>query len=117
MRKRKWTVEQLIAAAKQSNSIRQLLFSLGLKEAGGNYKQVKKYLEEYQVDTSHFRGKGWRKGFMGNIRPTKPLEQLLVKDSSYQSYKLKKRLFTDGLKHLGVSYAVGTKSLWMVESR
>ncbi|MBU0578498.1 HNH endonuclease [Patescibacteria group bacterium] len=98
MRKRKWTIKQLKIAAKNSNSIRQLLFSLGLKEAGGNYKQIKKYLDEYQINTSHFRGKGWRKGFKGSIRPVKPLEEILVKNSSYQSYKLKKRLFVVGLK-------------------
>lgn len=98
MRKRKWTVNKLRESAKKTHSIRQLLIELGLKEAGGNYKQIKKYLKEYGVDTSHFRGKGWRKGFKGAIKPVKPLVQILVKNSSYQSFKLKKRLFAENIK-------------------
>ena len=35
MRPRKWTEEQLREAARQSTSIRKVLFILGLKQAGG----------------------------------------------------------------------------------
>jgi len=40
--KKKWTVEQLKKATKESKSLRQILTKLGLIEAGGNYQQIKK---------------------------------------------------------------------------
>ncbi|OGE80510.1 MAG: hypothetical protein A2660_00660 [Candidatus Doudnabacteria bacterium RIFCSPHIGHO2_01_FULL_45_18] len=97
-RKRKWTNEQLRLAAKESSSIRQVLFKIGLIPAGGNYVQVQSYLKALKVSTSHFKGKAWNKGMKGLKNPQIPLEKVLVKDSSYQSYKLKNRLFYLGMK-------------------
>ena len=97
-RPKKWTEEQLKIAAKQSSSIRQVIFKLGLIPAGGNYVQVQNYLKSLKISTSHFKGKGWNKGVFGLKRPQIPLENILVKESSYQSYKLKNRLFYLGLK-------------------
>jgi len=98
MKPRKWTRENLIEAASSSRSIRQVIQKLGLIPAGGNYTQVKAYLEEYKVDTNHFIGKGWSVGLDFARRPPMPLEKILVSDSSFQSFKLKKRLFEKGLK-------------------
>lgn len=83
---------------RKSKSIRQILGDLGLKEAGGNYSQIKKYLKIYNINTKHFKGKGWSKGLKGIGSPRIPLEEILVINSDYQSYKLKKRLFSKGLK-------------------
>ena len=66
--------------------------------AGGNYLQIQKYLREYKIDYTHFTGKTWNKGIAGYFRPLIPLKDILVKDSDYQSFKLKKRLFREGLK-------------------
>lgn len=98
MRKRKWSEDQLRIEAKKATSIRQLLSFLGLKEAGGNYKQIAKYLKYYQVDTLHFSGQTWNKGLRGIGKPIRKLEEVLVKGSFIQSYQLKKRLFLAGLK-------------------
>jgi hypothetical protein len=97
-RKRKWTVEKLIDAARKSTSIRQVLSKIGLVEAGGNYSQIKKYLAEHKIDTSHFTGKIWNKGLHGIGKPLLSLEKVLIINSSYQSFSLKKRLFKSGLK-------------------
>jgi hypothetical protein len=97
-KKRKWTVEQLFEAVKHSTSVRQVLAKIGLVEAGGNYAQIKKYLKEYNLDTSHFKGIGWNKGMSGRYLPYTPLEKILVQNSPYQSFKLKKRLFIEKLK-------------------
>ena len=99
MRKRKWTEKQLRRACRQSRSIRQILFKIGLKPAGGNYKQIDKYIKEYNIDCSHLNGKGWSKGLKGIGKPRILLKDILVKDSSFQSYKLKRRLFTAGIKN------------------
>lgn len=81
-----------------SFSYRQVLSKLGLREAGGNYDQIKKYIKEYDFDSKHFKGRGWNLGLRGIGKPIIPLEKILVKDSTFQSFKLKKRLFTVGLK-------------------
>jgi len=97
-RKRKWTEIQLKEAVKKSRSYRQVLHYLSLKEAGGNYAQIKKYIKEYNLDIKHFKGRGWNKGLKGIGKPVLPLEKILVQNSNFQSYKLKRRLFTVGLK-------------------
>jgi len=99
MKPRKWDIEDLRIAASKSRSIRQVLSCLGLKEAGGNYSQIKKYLDSYKIDIAHFKGRGWNKGLKGLVTtPRIPIEKILVKNSTFQSYKLKKRLFRAGLK-------------------
>ena len=65
IRKRSWTEKQLLEATKSSFSYRQVLGKLGLREAGGNYAQIKKYLREFKVDCSHFTGHGWSAGLKG----------------------------------------------------
>jgi len=57
MSKRLWTKEELKKAIKNSYSYRQVLSKIGLKEAGGNYVQLKKYIKEYSFDDSHFKGR------------------------------------------------------------
>lgn len=96
--KKRWTNQELLAAIQSSFSYRQTIKKLGLVPAGGNYSQLKKYVEENGYDISHFRGKGWNKGLVGIGRPRIPLEKVLVQNSYFQSYKLKKRLFSSKLK-------------------
>lgn len=99
MRKRSWTENQLKEAVKSSLSLRQVLTKLALREAGGNYEQVKRYIAEYSLSSSHFTGKAWNKGMKGIGQPQIPLDKILVQGSSYQSFKLKNRLFKQGLKN------------------
>ena len=99
MKKRSWTRDQLIEAVKSSTSFRQVLFKLNLRQAGGNYDQIRKYVKENKLSTSHFKGRAWNKGLRGiSRRPFIPLEKILVNGSSFQSFKLKKRLFAVNLK-------------------
>lgn len=98
MRKRKWTKEELEIAVIDSTSIRQVLSKLNLKEAGGNYRQISKFIGEFGIDNSHFTGRLWSKGRKLEGKPRIPIEAILTKDSNYQSYKLKRRLFVLGLK-------------------
>lgn len=98
MRKRRWTLEQLKLAVKKATSIRQVLKRLSLVEAGGNYEQIKHALYVNNIDCSHFTGRGWRRGKQGLGKVKIPLERILTKNSTYQSYKLKQRLFTCRLK-------------------
>ncbi|MCX6808576.1 MAG: HNH endonuclease signature motif containing protein [Candidatus Berkelbacteria bacterium] len=98
MKTKRWTESQLKDAAADSTSIRQVLSRLNLKAAGGNYKQISKYIEFFKIDNSHFTGKLWSKGKKLVGKPRISIDKILVKNSSYQSYKLKRRLFNLGLK-------------------
>ncbi len=97
-RKRTWSIEQLQEAVKTSGSVRQVLTKLGLREAGGNYTQVRKYINELGLEIKHFHGMAWNKGRKVEGQYWYKMEELLVPDSTYQSYKLKQRLFRDGIK-------------------
>ena len=98
MKPRKWTIDGLKSAVQTVTSIRQVLHTLGLKEAGGNYAQINKYIKEYRINIKHFKGKGWSKGLKGIGNPRLSLKEILILGSNFQSYKLKKRLFAEGLK-------------------
>ena len=98
MKRRTWTADQLRNAVEDSLSYRQVLAKLKLREAGGNYIQVKKYIKEYNLDIKHFKGRTWNKGLIVIGKPRIPIEKILVKNSYFQSFKLKKRLFADKLK-------------------
>ena len=98
MRKKRWSKEMLEKAIRTSTSVRQVIAKLGLIEAGGNYEQTKKFIELWKLDTSHFRGKAWNKGMTGIGKPIYSLKEVLIENSFYQSYKLKKRLFEERIK-------------------
>lgn len=98
MRKRGWTNEQLAIAVRGSFSVRQVLARIGLIEAGGNYDQVRRYIKEQNLNTSHFRNRAWNKGLRGLGKSLIPTHEILVCGSHYQSFKLKRRLFNEGLK-------------------
>jgi hypothetical protein len=98
MKSKSWSREQLAKAVSNSKSVRQVLKQLSLKEAGGNYFQISKYIKEYNIDNSHFTGRAWNKGMTDLKFPRNTLKEILVPGSNFQSYKLKKRLIHEGLK-------------------
>jgi hypothetical protein len=74
---------------------------LGYRNHGGNSNTLKKYAHLWSISVDHFdpqsvvaealeRGRRNRRGI--------PLEQVLVKDSSYSRGHLKRRLFKEGIK-------------------
>lgn len=96
--KSKRTKEEYEQAVRNSHSIAGVCRQLGLKPAGGNYRIIHQVIEQYHLDISHFTGKGWNVGLTFKPQKEKPLEKILVKNSTFQSYKLKKRLLKEGLK-------------------
>jgi hypothetical protein len=98
MKPRKWTREDLDSAVTKSRSLRHVIQILGLQPAGGNYEQIKKYLKLYEIDTNHFTGKAWSKGLGGVGKVRVELKEILTDNSNFQSHKLKRRLFFEGLK-------------------
>ena len=97
MRQKK-TPEDFSRAAKKSYSIAEMCRQLGLRPSGGNYRIIHSAIDKYKIDTKHFRGKGWNVGLKFKPTPPRPIHELLVKGSRYQSYKLKNRLLKEGIK-------------------
>ncbi len=85
-------------AVSRSFSIASVCRYLGLKPTGGNYRIIYTAIEEYGLDTSHFTGQGWNVGLKFNPKNVTPIEKILTKNSTYQSYKLGNRLLKEGLK-------------------
>jgi Zn finger protein HypA/HybF involved in hydrogenase expression len=96
--KRSWTDDQLRQSVQISTSIRQVLKHLKLAETGGNYQQIHKYLKSLNLETTKFTGKTWNRGKKCPRGYREDLCSVLVEESYYQSYKLKKRLIKAGLK-------------------
>ena len=98
MSKRKWTDEQLIEIVAANYSIAGVIKALGLVPAGGNYATVNNKIKELNLDTSHFTGRGWNVGLKFKPKKAKPLSEILVENSNYQSFKLAQRLLKEGIK-------------------
>jgi Zn finger protein HypA/HybF involved in hydrogenase expression len=91
-----YTEEELREAVINSGSIRQVLQKLNIVPAGGNYQTTHRRISKLGIDTSHFHGQAWNRGKV--IGPKKPIEEYLKENSVVQSFKLKGRLITEGLK-------------------
>ena len=97
-RRRSGTDEELIGAVRTNKSYRAVLIALHLVPAGGNYLQVQTALRRLSLSTDRFTGMGWNVGLKFRPIPPKTMGELLVKNSTYQSFSLKKRLFISGIK-------------------
>ena len=62
MKLNKYSLEQLKAAIKTSTSMRQVLIKVNVAPYGGNYDALRKALNHFGLDTSHFSGQAWNKG-------------------------------------------------------
>ena len=108
---KKYTDLELIEAIKTSFSIAEVCRKVGLKPVGGNYKTIHNKIDKLKLDTSHFTGQGWNIGLKFQPSPARPLDEYLVINSTYQSFKLAKRLFKEGYKEKVCECCNNTK--WM----
>jgi Zn finger protein HypA/HybF involved in hydrogenase expression len=98
--KRKWTDGQLIDAVNNNTSVYGVLREIGLSLCGGSHAIVKLRIKQLGLDNSHFTGRGWCKGekhkeFVKRVIQY-PLEQILVRNSTYQNtHALKHRLINE----------------------
>lgn len=59
---RPYTKEWLEELCKDSLSLAEVLRKAGRKPGGGSQATLKNKIKEYNIDISHFTGKGWSKG-------------------------------------------------------
>lgn len=97
-----------------SNTYKEALRELGLEyQTGGNYKTLKKRIQEEKVDVSHIEKN--KKTFRGGFTRKKvPLSELLVKGLECQTTRLKQRLVKDGILEDRCSKC-GTCNIWQGE--
>jgi 5-methylcytosine-specific restriction endonuclease McrA len=92
MKLRKYSEEELRKAIATSFSLAQTLIKLGVSPCGGNYQVLKKAINHFQIDNSHFKGQIWNKGL--SMGSKQPIEKYLNNELKISSYKLKKKLLS-----------------------
>lgn len=90
-----YTIPYLKVIVKKSKSIREVLCSLNMATAGGNYQTIKNKIAEHNIDISHFTGQAWNKG--KKLGPKRSIDEYLSNKKSIQSWKLKQRLLKEKL--------------------
>jgi hypothetical protein len=88
-----YSESELRAAVAGATSMSAVLRHFGLRPAGGNHRQLGKWLDAWQIPTDHF-GRDWPAPRRARI----PLAQVLVPQSTYGRGHLKRRLYEEGLK-------------------
>lgn len=91
-----YTEEQAREAIRSSYSWAESLRKLGLCPSGGAWRVLKKYADLWSISTDHFDP---ARGIEGNLRlPARPLDEVLVENSTYSRQHVKRRLLKEGLK-------------------
>ncbi len=99
--KANYSKENLEVLIKESFSLAEVLRKLGLRDVGSNFMTLKKYIDEYNLDTTHFTGQRWNKG--KTAATDERVSILNINDIfdnkiPIKSYNLKEKLFTLGYK-------------------
>ena len=97
MKKVHYTKELLEENVKDCYSFAELCRRLGLKPEGSNPKTVRKKMDEFGIDYSHFTGKGWHKNPANPIYREKYLPNL-CEHSSLSSTNARLLAYRLGLK-------------------
>lgn len=89
-----WTTpkEEFAELIKNSKGIGQALAKLGLMNKGANFRTLKKRILEDGIDSSHFKSST---DYLNSIRISRPIEDILTENSSFNRSNLKKRLLKE----------------------
>ena len=100
MKKKVFDLEKVKELVKNNLSIAGVLRGLEIKPEGGNYRSIKKFIKDNNIDTSHFTGAAWNKGDRYRFFGKKyDLKDILVQNSPYKTTNsLKRRLFSENIK-------------------
>jgi ribosomal protein L40E len=92
----RYTEQELRSAVENAQTLSDVLRSIGLVPAGGNFSSLRRTLKRLDVSTEHFTGYSWSAG--KTLGPKKPLESYLKKGVYVSSHTLRKRLIAEGIK-------------------
>lgn len=91
-----YEINNFSAAVKKSKSYSEVARILGLNTTCGNRQTIKKYIEFYNLDISHF---DFGVSNFKKVYGRRDLSEILVKNSTYlHTTNLKERLYKEGLK-------------------
>lgn len=99
--KANYSKENLESVIRESFSLAEVLRKIGLRDAGSNFVTLKKYIDKYGLNTSHFTGERWNKGkteFTDKRVKAKDIEDVFNNKIPIKTYNLKEKLFTLGYK-------------------
>src|SRR5436190_2885156 len=94
----RFTQAELTEAIAESRSWAETLRRLKYQSAGGNWRTLKKYATQWCISTTHFDPDAVRRESLRACNSPRPLNEILVEDSTYSRDHLKRRLFAEGLK-------------------
>lgn len=94
---RSYSLEQFKKAVEESCSKAETLRKLGLAPTGGNYTCFNQLVEEQNIDTSHFTGRGHLIGKTHDYR-LRPLEEILISGKYFNTHSLRLRLIKERIK-------------------
>lgn len=95
---KKFTKEEMTNFISQSYSIADVCRLCGWKPIGGNYGVIKRYIKEYELDTSHFTGYRTNIGNRLNLHKEKKAKEYLKKNSYIKLTTLRDKLVREGIK-------------------
>lgn len=91
-----YTEAQAREAVALSRSYAETLRALGMCASGGAGATLRKWVARWGISTEHFDPYASQRG--PRTAKRRPLEEVMVEDSSFNRGHLKKRLYDDGLK-------------------
>jgi HNH endonuclease len=92
----RYSEDEARRAVAKSLSLSEALRRLGMRAAGGNHATLRKYVRIWGIPTDHFDPVFAQRRQLR--RELRPLEEILVEESTYSRGSLKKRLYNSGLK-------------------
>ena len=95
MTRKRVSDEQIIQAIEEATCVRDALRKLKMAQSGGNYQTIKRCIERFNLDTSHFHGLGFQPGH--NCATKLPDKEVFVANGNYNRSKLKTRIFEGNL--------------------
>ena len=91
-----WSKELLELAIKKSHNYSEVLRELGIPLQGNNISTLKRKIKLYGINTEHFTGRQYTSG--NNCKHYQSAEKYLGTERRIQTWKLKLKLFREGLK-------------------
>lgn len=88
--------EYLISVVKESKSYKDVLVTMGLRAAGGNYQVLKKYIQLYNLSIDHFETQVERAN-RNFYKQEIDINDILIENSTYNRQSLKRRLYKEKL--------------------
>jgi hypothetical protein len=87
----KWQKEHLESIVKTSVTYAECLEKMSLVKAGGNYSNLQRNIDKYNIDTSHMLGQAHNKGkelkSFDNLNKPSSIKNRLIKEIGHQCQK------------------------------